>query len=49
MIKGSQYGKSVTDNVDEAAKLLGICRSLFYSPRSEDKLPAPKHLEIRIL
>ena len=36
-------------NANEAAILLGIGRSLFYSLNSEGKLPAPKRLGSRVL
>ena len=36
-------------SANEAAKLLGIGRSLFYSLRSEGKLPRPRQLGGRVL
>lgn len=36
-------------SASEAAKLLGIGRSLFYSLKSEGKLPEPKRLGGRVL
>ena len=36
-------------SANEAAELLGIGRSLFYSLNSEGKLPAPKRLGGRVL
>ena len=41
--------KSILLSASEAAQLLGIGRSLFYSLRSEGKLPLPRRLGSRVL
>ncbi len=41
--------KSILLSASEAAALLGIGRSLFYSLHSEGKIPAPRRLGGRVL